>query len=103
MARLRLRSLVCIEPATSFGDDIEIFVNGLSAGGKFPIDQGQFRDLNEFNVDFDGQAFVTFEEDSDPAGETAVAESIVGQGVQRRDVRIKEDGRYLLFFEVIGN
>jgi len=95
--------LLCKEPATSFGDDIELFVNGLSAGGQFPIDQGQFRDLSEFNFDFDGQAFVTFNEDTDPAGEIAVQDSLVGQGAQRQDVRIKDDGRYQLFFEVIAN
>jgi hypothetical protein len=101
--KLLLRSLLCSEPATSSGDDIEIFINGLSAGGQFPIDQGQFHDLSEFNFDFDGQAFVTFKEDSDPAGETAVQESLVNQGVQRQEVRIKDDGRYQLFFEVIPN
>jgi len=101
--KLLLRSLLCNEPATSFGDDVEIFVNGLSAGGQFPIDQGQFRDLSEFNFDFDGQAFVTFKEDTDPAGEIAVGDSLVGQGVQRQDVRIKDDGRYQLFYEVIAN
>jgi hypothetical protein len=101
--KLLLRSLLCNEPATSFGDDIEIFVNGLSAGGQFPIDQGQFRDLSEFNFDFDGQAFVTFKEDTDPAGEIGVQDSLVGQGVQRQDVRIKDDGRYQLFYEVIRN
>jgi hypothetical protein len=101
MARLQLRSLLCIEPATSFGDDIRIFVNGLSAGGEFPIDQGQFRDLGEFDFDFDGQAFVNFEEDTDPAGQTTIEEALAGQGVQQRDVRIKDDGRYKLFFEVV--
>jgi hypothetical protein len=102
MTRLQLRSLLCEEPATSFGDDIEIFVNGLSAGGQFPIDQGQSRDLSRFDFDFDGQAFVTFEEDSDPGGDTTVLAALMGQGVQRREVRIKEDGRYQLFFEVIA-
>jgi len=101
MAKLLLRSLLCLEPATSFGDDIGVFVNGLSSGGEFPIDQGQFRDLSEFDFDFDGQAFVTFEEDTDPAGQTTIEESLGGQGVQQRDVTIKDDGRYKLFFEVV--
>jgi hypothetical protein len=102
-AILKLRSLLCNEPATANGDDIEIFVNGLSAGGQFPIDQGQFRDLSEFNFDFDEQAFVNFKEDSDPAGEILVEEALTGQGVQRRGIKIKDDGRYLLFFEAIRN
>lgn len=103
MGKLQLRSLLCLEPATSFGDDIKILVNGLAAGGEFPIDQGQSRNLSEFEFDFDKQAFVTFKEDIDPAGEIAVQDSLVGQGVQRQDVRIKDDGRYQLFYEVTAN
>jgi hypothetical protein len=100
--RLFLRSLVCNEPATSFGDDIEIFVNNVSAGGQFPIDQGQSRSLSRFNFDFDVPAFVTFKEDNDPAGATTIEESLAGQGVQRRDIIIKADGRYELSFEVLS-
>ncbi|HEX6719905.1 MAG TPA: hypothetical protein VF088_22550 [Pyrinomonadaceae bacterium] len=100
MATLHLRSIVCDEPATSFGDDIDIFVNGLSVLGQFSIDQGQFRDLSEFNFGFDGRSFLEFKEDSDPAGELTIDETLAGQGVQREKVKIKDDGRYQLFFEV---
>jgi hypothetical protein len=99
-AQIQLRSLLCNEPATSNGDDVEIFVNGLSAGGQFPIDQGQFRDLSAFDFGFDGQAGIDFKEDSDPAGRTVVEEALAGQGVQSREIQIKEDGRYTFFFEV---
>ena len=100
-ALMRLRSLLCNEPATSNGDDIEIFVNGISAGGEFPIDQGQFRDLSAFSFDFDGQAEIDFKEDSDPAGRTVIEEALAGQGVQAREIQIKADGRYTFFFEVL--
>jgi hypothetical protein len=100
-ALLQLRSLVCNEPATSFRDDIEIFVNGISAGGQFPIDKGQFRDLSGVRFDFDGQAEIDFKENSDPAKETVVLEALAEQGVQEREVQIKSDGRYVLFFEAI--
>jgi len=101
MARLELRSMLCKEPATSFGDDIEVFVNGISAGGQFPIDQGQFRDLSAFSFGFDGQAEVDFNEDSDPAGRTVIEEALAGAGVQAREVKIKDDGKYTFFFEVL--
>ena len=100
-AKLRIRSLHCSEPATSFGDDIEIFINGITATGQFPIDQGQFRDISAQPFDFAGQAIVGFQEDGDPGGfDVVVPESLVDTGVQRRLVRVKDDGRYELFFEV---
>ena len=44
----------------------------------------------------------SFEEDNDSAGgDFTVGEDLLGQGVQRQLVRIKDDGRYELFFEVI--
>lgn len=101
MAKLQLRSLVCDEPATSFGDDIEILMNGISVVGQFAIDQGQFRDLSGFSSDFNARAFLTFKEDSDPAGEIAIDQALAGQGVQREKLKIKDDGRYQLFFEVL--
>jgi len=100
---LLFRSLHCVEPATSFGDDVEIFANGLSLGGPFPIDKGQFRDLSAYGIDFDGQVHLEFEEDSDPAGGAfAIPDTLAGQGVQKQDVKVKEDGRYSLFYEVIA-
>jgi hypothetical protein len=100
-AKLRLRSLHCTEPATSFGDDVEIFVNGISAGGQFPIDQGQYRDISAQPFDFAGQAILGFQEDGDPGGfDVIVPEDLVDTGVQMFLVRIKSDGRYELYCEV---
>jgi len=45
MAKLQLLRLLCINPATSFGDDIRIVVDGQDAGGEFGIDKGQTHDL----------------------------------------------------------
>jgi len=100
-ATLQLRSLLCNEPATAFGDDIEIFVNDISAGPEFPIDKGQFRDLSAFRTDFDGQAVIDFVEDGTLGARMTIDEALAGKGVQVRDVQIKDDGRYQFSFEVI--
>lgn len=98
---LYLISFVCDEPATSFGDDIEIFVNGRSVGGQFGIDQGQSHDINQ-RIKFSGVADIEFKEDSDPkSGELEIDGSMAGKGTQKVSVKIKDDGRYRLFYEVI--
>jgi hypothetical protein len=105
MAKLILRSLRCDEPATSFGDDIEIFVDGRSAGGQFGIDQGQTKDLalldpHEFPVDEIGET-VTFQftEDTDPAAQFDRPATL---GKHHDFVRVKEDGRYQLFWKILA-
>jgi hypothetical protein len=103
MAMLILRSLLCTEPATSFGDDIEIFVDGISAGGQFGIDQGQSKDLSlltphEFNdVDIGDTVNFKFTEDTDPAADFDVE---LTKGTHHNHVRIKSDGRYEFFWKV---
>ena len=102
MATLILRSLHCDEPATSFGDDIQIFVDGVPAGGQFGIDQGQSKDLSlldphEFPVDLGDSVNLQFTEDTDPAAEFDVEAT---KGTHHNFVQVKEDGRYQLFWKV---
>ena len=75
MATLFLRSLVCDEPLTSFGDDIEVFVDDTSFGGQFGIDKGQSKDLAQLALAVDPELLsfddgdtvtIEFKEDSDP-------------------------------------
>src|SRR5690349_19023874 len=70
MAKLQLLRLLCINPATSFGDDIRIVVDGQDAGGEFGIDKGQTHDLSEFVFDVDEEsANIVFFEDNDHAAD----------------------------------
>jgi hypothetical protein len=102
MAKLILRSLRAIEPATGNGDDIEIFVNGISAGGQFGIDQGQSKDLttlnpHEFDVDEGDMVNIAFTEDTDPAAEI---DRPVAPGIHKERLKIKQDGDYEFFYSV---
>jgi hypothetical protein len=99
---------VCDEPATSFGDDIEIFVDGVSVGGQFPIDKGQSKDLTQLNpsvflVDDGDTVTIEFKEDSDPAGQLQADVPTEWTPEDRKtrlaNVRIKNDGRYRLFYK----
>jgi hypothetical protein len=100
MAKLQLLRLLCINPGTSFGDDIRIVVDGQDAGGEFGIDKGQTHDLSEFVFDVDEEsANIVFFEDSDHAADFDV--EVTQPGKRRKDVAIKEGGFYLLVFRVI--
>jgi hypothetical protein len=98
---LHLLKLVCHEPATSFGDDIEIFIDGRPAGRKFGIDQGESRDLSQYRFPFKQSATVFFKEDSDPASTITIDARDLGKGMRDQRVRVKDDGDYQLFYEVI--
>jgi 3',5'-cyclic AMP phosphodiesterase CpdA len=140
---LTLIKIVCIEPATSFGDDLEIYVDNnpvtparllnlsirkvSSLKDAVSVDavesvwdsaQQQVRNVlagprDEINIDKDqtynfGQQFgiaaktiLSFREDSDDAGQVSVdAAAAVGKGIQQLDVKIKQDGRYFLFYSI---
>ena len=100
MAKLQLLRLLCINPATSLGDDIRIVVDGQDAGGEFGIDKGQTHDLSEFVFDVDEEtANIVFFEDNDHAADFDV--EVTQPGKQRKDVAIKEGGFYLLVIRVI--
>ena len=100
--RLELIGITCHEPATSFGDDIRIFVNDLAVGDQFNIDKGGSRNLGGYKFDFSGQAVITFTEDNDPCeAKIVVEESMVGTTTQRRDFKIKDDGKYSISFQVV--
>jgi hypothetical protein len=96
-----LHSLKCDEPATSFGDDIEIFVNGVSTGTKIQIDQGQTWNLTALDphvfTDIAVGDTVTFQfdEDSD-AGKPF--DRVVTKGTHHESVQVKSDGKYQFFW-----
>jgi hypothetical protein len=110
---LQFRSLVCDEPATSFGDDIELFVNGTSIGPQFPIDQGQSQNLAALTGNL-GKDIVTFDdgdtvdiefkEDTDPHSghlllDVPTAWTPEDQKTRVANVSIKNDGRYRMFYK----
>ena len=65
-----LLRLLCVNPATAFGDDIRIVVDGQDAGSEFPIDKGQTHDLSEFVFDADEESVnIVFFEDNDHAAD----------------------------------
>jgi hypothetical protein len=87
----------CDNPATAFGDDIRIVVDGQDTGGEFPIDKGQTHDLSEFVFDVDEEsANIVFFEDNDHAADFDI--EVTRPGKQRKDVAIKEGG-YLLVIQ----
>jgi hypothetical protein len=121
MATLFLRSLVCDEPLTSFGDDIEVFVDGTSFGGQFGIDQGQSKDLAQLALAVDPELLsfddgdtvtIEFKEDSDqcevndqPGLQIDVPAAWTPDDKKTHMVNINlikgdnRDGRYRLFYK----
>lgn len=102
-ATLKLRALYCEEPATSFGDDIDVQVDGLSIipFGQFPIDEGQSYNLG-YEYKFEGQCVIGFYEDRDFATSLDITEDMAGRDISDPvEIRIKEDGIYWLYFTVV--
>jgi hypothetical protein len=98
--QLHLLRLQCINPATSFGDDIQIFVNGEPAGRQFGIDKSQVQDLRDFTFQVgDETANIVVNEDNDHAADFDV--SVSKEGQHEKDFAVKEGGVYKLYYEVI--
>jgi hypothetical protein len=100
MATLQLLRLLCINPATSFGDDIRILVDGDEAGGEFGIDKNQTHDLSQFvfpDLDED-TASVTVFEDGDHVADLEL--SLDRAGKKRKEFPVKEGGFYTLGYRV---
>lgn len=99
--QLHLLRLQCINPATSFGDDIQIFVNGAPAGKQFGIDKSDVHNLSEFTFQVgDETANLTVTEDNDHAADFEV--SVSKEGQHAKEFAVKEGGVYRLYYEVIA-
>ncbi|HEY4028804.1 MAG TPA: metallophosphoesterase [Caulobacteraceae bacterium] len=127
---LSLHKVICDEPATSFGDDLQIYIDNnpltpailaninVSAGAipdtlfqeaenilagprdEMKIDKGQTYNLT-VELGVDDKATLTFMEDGDPAGGAVLdAKAVAGHGEQTLSFKIKDDGRYRLFYSV---
>ena len=100
MAALQLLRLTCINPATSFGDDIRLTVDDEEAGGEFGIDKGQTHDLSAFVFnDLDEEAAtVTVFEDGDHVTDLDI--SLARSGRKKTEFPVKEGGFYRLVSRV---
>lgn len=103
-SKLHLRSLFCEEPATSFGDDIEVYANGELKTSQFPIDQGQSHDIGS-DTFFNGSAEIKLIEDGDgdTPGIATALDAEAGQGVQKKFISLKDDGKYWVYYEVLSS
>lgn len=127
---ISLHRVICDEPATSFGDDLQIYVDNmpvtpailldinvsagavptdiiqtaenLSAGPRdeMKIDKGQTYNLTvQYGVS--EQVSLIFMEDGDPAGAATIdAKTVAGRGEQVLSFKVKDDGRYRLFYSI---
>lgn len=100
MAALQLLRLTCINPATSFGDDIRLTVDDEEAGGEFGIDKSETHDLSQFvfNELDEEAATITVFEDSDHV--TDLELSLARSGKKKVEFPVKEGGFYRLTYRV---
>jgi hypothetical protein len=105
-SRLQARFLLCEEPATYFGDEIEIYLGSEEVPDFFhanlDVDEGECHSIEGMRpYFFDSEVDIIFKEETDYGGNLLVKEADAQRaGLQWADVHVKEDGRYKIGFEV---